>query len=122
MQPRRSGLTMVAVAGVIALGALGVLAVRSSRRSPVATTPAQPAPTEEKVVPDPDPTFSTKEQAATYYGAVVTGEKRALDVVEAAIKKAKAEGGDRAHVARLESLRAGYQERLQRHQAKLSLR
>jgi hypothetical protein len=124
---RPSGLTaVVAVASVVAVGGIGWRLTRGERRAaaPVAATApaAVPAAARAPVVPpEPDPTFPTREQRVRYFTAKVEGERRALRVVDTAIRKMRAEGGDAGQIAKLESLRATYQQRLERHQAQLSL-
>jgi hypothetical protein len=121
LRPRKRLAIVALTAGLLALGATALLVQRTARRAPPESGPHPAAVATAEARPDPDPRFPTDEQRTRYYGAVVKGEQKALDVVEAALRKARAEGGDRTQIGKLESLRASYRERLDRHRAKLGL-
>ena len=70
----------------------------------------------------PEPTFSSREQTVHYYDALVEGERRALAVVEGALGRSRAGGEGWEHHARLEAMRTDYQQRIQRHQARLDVK
>jgi hypothetical protein len=87
-----------------------------------AATVAQPAVAPNRphlAPPPPEPTFTSPEQTVRYYGALVQGERRALAVVEDALRKARAGNAGWEHSSRLEAMRADYQQRIQRHQSQL---
>ena len=119
---------MLGVLGAAALLALAIAGVRGLRSGgPVSAGGAASDTSDTRGraggrpgAGDTDPTFATAAQALTYYGAVVEGERRALTVVEASLEQARTIGAERAHIAKLEGLRAEYQARLGRHQAKLT--
>ncbi len=102
-------------AGLVIVMAGAVVAVRVGfgKRVPAIaeTEPSQQSPGEAG--------FATKEQARRYYGSVVEGERRALEVVEQALERSHATGGSAAEIGRLESLKVEYVARLHRHQAEL---
>jgi hypothetical protein len=100
-----------------------VLAARLLVRSPAPPHPATALVTPREAAPAAppaaaDPAFPTAAQAVAYYGAVVGGERRALEVVTRSLDRVGTGGADRA---RLEGLREGYLARLRRHQEKLAL-
>jgi hypothetical protein len=67
----------------------------------------------------PEPTFGSREQTVRYYGTLVEGERRALAVVEEALSRTHGGGAEWEHSARLQAMRTDYQQRIQRHQARL---
>ena len=126
---RPTRMTVAALVASAALLATGLGAVTILRKAPPtrpavqvahATTPSAPT-----VGPlrnsEADPSFPTAEQATQYYGALAAGDRRSLDLLDAALKRARAEGGNSDHAARLGELRAEYQRRIERHEAKLRL-
>jgi hypothetical protein len=120
MSPSRKKLavTLVSVAAVLAVG----LVVRRGRAPapPPSVAVAGLAVPEAPTSADRDPSFPTGQQARTYYGAVVQGERNALGVVSSSLARIRANGGDPQQLAQLERLRVEYSGRLKRHEAKLA--
>jgi hypothetical protein len=117
------GLGTLCVAAIVA----GGWVVRHGRSHPIdeaqpvarAAAASAAIPTTEK---NPDPSFPTAEQARQYFGAVVDGERRALELVTASLVKARAApGSDPRQIEQLQRLQSEYTQRLHRHQARLAV-
>jgi hypothetical protein len=93
---------------------------KSQAESIVASARVPAAPPANHLAPaPPEPRFENPEQTVRYYGTLVEGERRALRAVEEALGKARGATGTEGTIGRLEDMRADYQERIRRHEAKL---
>jgi len=132
--PKKIGVTGMVL---VTAGAVWVLALRQvpdlPDRAPPgsATHGAKPAAARAdveaatKYLPPapPEPTFSTAEQTLTYYGALLEGERKALVVIEEALRTARSvPQTSRDYLAHLEAMRTEYRQRIERHQTKLAVR
>jgi hypothetical protein len=117
----RLGLVGLAVAAAGSLALVLVVRGNLGRRevapasAPTAAAPPADAPAQARK--EPLPLFRTAEQKERYYDALLSGERRAAAVLEQALAKARAPGGDASQVAKLEGLRAEYLQRIKRHEA-----
>jgi hypothetical protein len=110
--------------GALGLALWATWSARSHRMAvptamPVAIASAAPTTPSQAPASDSDPTFPTAEQNTRYYEAVMTGEQRSLEVVEQALTKARSIGGSPERIAKLEAMRATYQERIAHHATRL---